>query len=163
MSDAAKSAGPVILSWWSSELGNRESARARGLAARLRRAGPIDALAEGAVHDLARALNLRDGARLARLVCLLAEVREHVSEALPSRLGGPEPVLSSLRFQRLMRADEAELPAALRRAIVMADRQCNIAGLGTDLLHWNDRTRTRWCFQYFGETPPRTEVTETQA
>lgn len=146
--------GRTILRWWSHALADRQSGRARALAARLRRAGPIDALAEAEVHDLARALGLRDGAGLARLVILLAEVREHVPPTLARRLGGAEPVLSPLRFQRLMRANDAELPEALRRAVVMAERKCNVAALGQDVLFWSDTTRARWCFHYYGaETP----------
>lgn len=171
MSEAERTPGQIILGWWSRELGNRDSGAARGLAARLRRAGPIDALAECAVQDLASALAFRDGVRLSRLVRLLAEVREHSGTRLARRLGRPDPVLSSLRFQRLLRASDDELLDALRRAIVMADRKCSVAALGTDLLHWNDQTKTRWCFDYFGAeapeatvaSPPQTTLSETEA
>lgn len=144
----------TILGWWTHAVADRQSGRARALAARLRRASPIAALAEPEVHNLARRLGLRDGARLARLVTLLAEVRTHVPQTLMRRLGGPEPALSPLRFQRLMRASDEELPDALRRAIVAADRTCNVAALGEDLLFWSEKTRGRWSFQYFwAETP----------
>ena len=54
-----------------------------------------------------------------------------------------------------MRASDEELPDALRRAIVAAERSCNVAALGADLLFWSDKTRGRWAFQYFrAETPP---------
>ncbi|MCB1387904.1 MAG: type I-E CRISPR-associated protein Cse2/CasB [Rhodobacteraceae bacterium] len=157
------SAGATILGWWARELGNRESGPARALAARLRRAGPVDALAESAVQELGRALALRDGARLSRLVRILAEVREHDGATLPRRLGGAEPAMSTLRFQRLIRADEAELTDTLRRAIILADRRCNVAALGADLLHWGEATKTNWCFHYYGGEPPRPEPTETEA
>ena len=151
---AKMSEGQIILGWWKNAVENRQSGRARALAARLRRASPVEALAEPEVHDLARKLGERDGARLARLVTLLAEVRTHVPETLMRRLGGPEPALSHLRFQRLMRASDGELPDALRRAIVAAERRCNVAALGADLLFWSEQTRGRWTFQYFGaETP----------
>lgn len=150
------SMGATILGWWECALGDRQSAAARGLAARLRRAGPVDALTERAVHDLAQALNLRDGARLAFLVRLLAEVREHEGRPLARALGGAEPVMSELRFQRLMRAEGDELPEALRRAIMLADRRCNVARLGGDLLHWGEETRRRWCFDYYGVDAPQT-------
>ena len=90
----------LIMGWWSHELADRNSGAARALAARLRRAGPVDALAEYAVQDLAHKLDLRregDGTRLSRLVRLLAEVREHSRDPLPRRLGGSAPVLSALR------------------------------------------------------------------
>ena len=148
------SKGRSILGWWSEFVADRQSGRARALAARLRRADPLAALGEWEVHHLARSIGERDGARLARLVSLLAEVRTHVPQPLMQRLGGAEPLLSPLRFQRLMRADDDELPDALRRAIVAAERSCNVAALGEDLLHWSERTRIRWSFQYFGAEPP---------
>lgn len=148
------SEGRIIFDWWRKNIEDRQSGRARALAARLRRAGPVEALAEPEVHDLARALDLRDGARLARLVTLLAEVRTHAPQTLMGRLGGPDPALSPLRFQRLMRASEEELPDALRRAIELAERSCNVATLGEDLLFWSERTRVRWSFQYFGAAAP---------
>ena len=147
--------GKIILGWWARELGDRQSVAARGLAARLRRAGPVDALAEHAVHELGRALQLRDGVRLASVVRLLAEVREHVPQPLFRRLGGAEPAMSELRFQRLMRAEGEELPNALRRAIALADRRCNVARLGDDLLHWGEDVRRRWCFDYYGVDAPQ--------
>lgn len=172
MSEAKeKTPGQIILGWWSQELTNPNSATARGLAARLRRATPSSALAERAVHELAARLDevqIRLGfprhsaERLSLLVRLLAEVREHTPEALAKRLGGPEPVLSSLRFQRLMRAEGHEICDALRRAIGMADGRCNVASLGQDILRWDDKTRMAWCFNYFGETAPQTEKTESE-
>lgn len=149
-----QSAARTILGWWSHALADRQSGRARALAARLRRAGPVGALAEADVHELARKLGLRDAARLARLVTLLAEVRTHVPQTLMRRLGGPEPALSHLRFQRLMRASDEDLPDALRRAIVAADRTCDVAALGEDLLFWSEKTRGRWSFQYFWADTP---------
>lgn len=148
------SEGRIIFDWWRENIENRQSGRARALAARLRRAGPVEALAEPEVHELARALDLRDGLRLARIVTLLAEVRTRAPQTLMERLGGPDPALSPLRFQRLMRASEAELPDALRRAIGLAERSCNVAALGEDLLFWNEKTRVRWSFQYFGAAAP---------
>ena len=68
--------------------------------------------------------------------------------------GMPEPALSALGFQRLMRASDDELTGALRRAIVAAERTCNVAALGEDLMFWSDKIRGRWSFQYFrAETP----------
>ena len=110
--------GAEILRWWRANLGDRQSGRARALSARLRRARGADALTEPEVHELARLLNLRDGVRLAHLVRLLAEVKEHSPQPLARRLGGVEPALSSLRFQRLMRAGGEELAEALPRPTV---------------------------------------------
>jgi CRISPR system Cascade subunit CasB len=130
-----------ILSWWGRTL-DREAARGRALSARLRRATPVEVLCEPEVHDLAQ-----------------AEVRSHGGRSLAQACGGPEPVLSPLRFQRLMRASDGDLAVGLRRAIPMVGRTCNVARLGRDLLFWNEITRTRWCFDYFGAEAPR-EVSE---
>lgn len=150
-----KTPGQIILGWWSHNIGAREQAAARGLSARLRRAGPVGVLGEAAVHDLARALHLTDAAALIRLVQVLAEVRDHVGQPLAAVLGqGDAPALSALRFQRLMRVADGDLTDALRRAVAMADRRCNVAALGADLLYWSEKTRSRWCFQYFGARTP---------
>lgn len=153
--------GGRILRWWRQELADRQSGRARALSARLRRASPVEALAEREVHDLARALNLRDGARLSRLVRVLAHFRDTHPATLPRRLGGADPVLSQLRFRRLMQAQEDELELLLIRAAPMVERACNIARLGGDLLFWDGRTRARWAFDYFGAPVPQ-PLEETQ-
>lgn len=149
-----KRPGQIILGWWSQNIGAREAAHARALAARLRRAGPVAVLSEAAVHDLARVLRVTEAAALIRLVQVLAEVREHTSRPLASALGGDPAAMSTLRFQRLMRVSDDDLTDALRRAIAMADRRCNVAALGEDMLHWSEKTRSRWCFQYFGAAAP---------
>jgi len=162
MSVETKSVGKIALGWWSANIGNRENAHARSLGARLRRAGPIEALSETAVHELGKELGAgpAQAEKLVRLVCLLSEVREHNAVQLARRLGGVEPVLSSLRFQRLMRAQEVELVALMRRAILIADRRCNIAALASDLWSWGDKARVQWCFHYFGTEAPANKFKE---
>ncbi|TKD12522.1 hypothetical protein FBT96_20250 [Rhodobacter capsulatus] len=155
MSDEPKGPGAVALGWWTRNIAPREMPSAKALSARLRRAAPLAVLCEPAVQDLARGLSLgpAQADRLVQLAVLLAEVREHVPERLARRLGGAEPVLSPLRFQRLIRAEGVELTDLLRRALSMADRRCNVAALATDILHW-EAARPRWCFDYFGAEAP---------
>lgn len=155
MSDVEpKRPGQIILNWWQLNIGDRNSSHARALAARLRRAGPVEVLGEATVHQLAKSLDIIDAGPLVRLVQVLAEVREHVGQTLAQRLGGNPPALSTLRFQRLMRVEPDDLATALRRAVVMADRKCNVAALGQDVVHWSDKTRSRWCFHYYGAAAP---------
>lgn len=161
--------GDIIFAWWKANIADRNSGRARALAARLRRSHGVEALAELDVHQLAGRLGLKaNGAgRLVRLVQALAEVRENDGRRLAQRLGGQEPALSPLRFQRLLRARGDELTTALRRAVPMADRRCNVAALGPDLLNWDhtergDRIRTDWCFDYFGASPRELDATTEQ-
>lgn len=147
--------GKIIATWWHETLGDREagqvSGRARAVSARLRRAGRIEALVEPDVFQLAQRLKTRDAERLCRLAVVLANVRSDSSAPLARRLG---PVLSSLRFQRLMRATGDELTNGLIRALPMVERRCNVAALGADLFYWGDRTRTRWIFDYHGAAVP---------
>lgn len=162
MSDEKKGPGGIALGWWSREIAPRDIPAAKGLSARLRRAAPLAVLCEPAVMELGTALNQRptQADRLVRLATLLAEIRENSAETLARRLGGAEPVLSSLRFQRLLRAAGDELTDHLRRAILMAERRCNVAALAADLLNW-DAARPHWCFQYFGAKAPAKDIKET--
>lgn len=153
--------GPVAARWWRESLANRESGAARGLMARLRRADALGVLAEPAVQALARDLRIgeKHADALIRLAQVLAEVREHAPETLARRLGGAEPVMSHLRFQRLLRAEGDEAATALRRAVLMADRRCNVFALAADLLVWDDpergeEARRRWIFDYFAAPQP---------
>ncbi|SET87538.1 type I-E CRISPR-associated protein Cse2/CasB [Oceanicella actignis] len=158
--------GERAAAWWRERLANRDSGAARGLSARLRRAHALAALAEPQVQALARDLGLGEGQAdtLLRLVWALAELRESDGHSLARRLGGPEPVMSHLRFQRLMRAEGEEFSTALRRAIVMADRRCDVARLAADLLvwdhpQWGEAARRRWIFDYFAAPAPGTQET----
>lgn len=164
MSEEKKGPGGIALGWWSREIAPRDIPAARGLSARLRRAAPFAVLCEPAVIGLATALDLRpaQAGPLVRLASLLAEIRENSAETLARRLGGAEPVLSPLRFQRLLRAEGEELTDHLRRAITMADRRCNVSALAADLLHW-EAARARWCFHYFGAEAPVKEFEEKSA
>jgi len=159
-----KGRGEIAAGWWREALADRESSAARGLAARLRRSGDIAVLAEPAVQELARRLGSgpAEAGRLVRLVQILAELRADDGERLASRVGGVEPILSTLRFQRLLRARDEEFVTALRRAIVMADRRANVARLSSDILlwdhpDWGDRVRARWCFEFFDVSSQGTE------
>ena len=153
--------GAIAMGWWSRHIAPRENAAARGLSARLRRAaGPITVLCEPEVHELARDLRFgpEKADRLVQLVCLLAELREHHSRRLPQLLGGAEPVMSNARFEKLMRSQGGELTSRMRRAILMSERSCNVASFADDLIYWNDKTRNRWFFDYFGVDAPREDA-----
>ncbi len=164
MSEDRKGPGAIALGWWSRAIAPRDTPAARGLSARLRRAPPLAVLCEAEVMKLAAALDLRPAQadRLVQLATLLAELRENSPETLARRLGGAEPVMSPLRFQRLMRAEGEELTDLLRRAILMADRRCNVAALAADLLNW-EGARPRWCFHYFGAEAPAKDLEEKSA
>lgn len=152
----------AVRDWWHESLADRASGAARGLAARLRRATPLEALSEPAVQALARRIGLgpAQAGTLLRLVQVLAEVREEDGQSLARRLGaGDPPVMSQLRFQRLLRAEGDEIATALRRAILMVDRRCNVERLAADLLawdhaEWGEAARRHWIFDYFAAPEP---------
>lgn len=154
MSESRKAFEDTFYHWWSQYIAPRDGeVTHRGCASRLRRATAIAALCEPAVHELAQKLGAteRDAHKLAGVVSLLAEIRENVAQSLPQTLGsGEKPALSQGRFENLMRAEDQELITLLRRAIYMADRRCNVGKLAADVWHWNEKTRTQWCFSYFG-------------
>lgn len=163
MTEKEHGPGAIVRRWWAGHIAPRDSGAARGLAARLRRArSDLDLLAEPEVHDLARALNLHDAGTLALLVRTLAEVRADDRAPLAKRLGPGqrEPVMSQPRFRRLIGTEGAALAPALRRALAMAEHRCNVARLGADLLSWNERTRSRWTFEYYGTPVPASLAAE---
>jgi CRISPR system Cascade subunit CasB len=64
--------------------------------------------------------------------------------------GDPKP-LSPLRFDRLIRSTDPEaLTTQMRRALAVVGHRANVAQLAQDLRWWNDATRARWCFDYYG-------------
>ncbi len=153
----------LIRDWWWRNLGNRDDPAARARAARLRRANAVELLAERPVHDLAQALHLGpDQAQaLVRVVQALAEVREG-GPGLARALGrGDPPALSRLRFEKLIRSTPDEIGTAVRRALPMVGRACEPGRLGLDLMRWDETTRIRWAFDYFGAPAPDTAETDT--
>ena len=149
----------AIRDWWKYWIGNSRSGEARALSARLRRANTaIEALSEQRVFDLSESTGERDPHRLASLAMVLAHVETDVGNSLPRMLGAGEPrAMSDQRFQRLIRAtNPLDLAVALRRALPLVGHACNVATLGSDILHWNENTRIRWCFHYFGAAAPTT-------
>jgi len=164
MSDEApdKPAAP-FLSWWRACLRpTDDTAAARALRARLRRAGSVlDILAETEVHRLAAAVPyLRQRPDiLADVVCTLTLVENHEPRRLARILGGgTDPAMSKARFEKLMRASRGELRTGLRRALALAGHRGNVEALARDIVNWDDdRTRQNWWFDYFHAPAPSEE------
>lgn len=144
----------VAYGWWSANLSDRTISAHRALSARLRRAEHFDALLEPAVHVLLKGIQKVatrpvSTERILDVACLLAEIRQADDRSLAKIIGGADPVVSRLRFEKLLRADNAELPMLMRRTLMLADRRCNVGWFASDLLNWGDRTKTKWCIDYF--------------
>lgn len=158
--------GTVALGWWRSALRPTEDGgAARALRARLRRSrGAVDVLAEAAVIALYDRLDRRISPEgLAALAQVLAQVERHEGRRLAQALGAGDPkALSPSRFQRLIRVEApGALAQGLRRALPMVGHACNVASLASDLVHWSEPVRVRWCFDYYGARPPAGTVAET--
>ncbi|PID63956.1 MAG: type I-E CRISPR-associated protein Cse2/CasB [Gammaproteobacteria bacterium] len=159
----------VSLGWWSACI-NADNGAARNARARLRRAGtPSDVLACEVVHEFHHRLvdadlrheTLSDeyALKLAAMAATMAAIRENSKEPLAMKFGavrGERRALSELRFQKLLRAeDHWKLSTALRRSLPIVGNAANVSRLGEDLFFWGEKTRNRWCFQYYGTPIPQ--------
>jgi CRISPR system Cascade subunit CasB len=141
----------------------------RAALARLRRADLSAAMLDPATLELFRALRLRSPADLPRVAltaAVLTAVREDDPGTHPARRLGIDPtdpnrrpLLSPLRFQRLMlAADDDERLILFRRAVHLAEGRINVRGLAKALLDWTEGTRRDWTFHYYaaGAAAPET-------
>ena len=99
-------------------------------------------------------------ANLARRLPLVAGVLSHVRDnrnepvALvmggSSRQGADSPLVSDLRFRRLMRTeDDDSLFIMMIRMVRMMDNRANVKDLAESLFFWNDTTRKKWTSRYY--------------
>jgi CRISPR type I-E-associated protein CasB/Cse2 len=58
--------------------------------------------------------------------------------------------LSVARFRRLLQAEGVELLDAFRRLVRLLDGRADPRSLADAILHWGDRVRQRWIFEYYG-------------
>ena len=113
------------------------------------------------MHDLNAQLRAKgfrpDADRLSLISIALAHISEAGELGLAAEFGRRAAkdrprALSEQRFQALIRTTRhAELIAPLRRAMaIVRGAHIAIAPMATDLFRWNENTRAKWCFQYFG-------------
>jgi CRISPR system Cascade subunit CasB len=138
----------------------------RAALAKLRRAdGPIDALAVPEAIDLYRRLRATepgvDADRVAALAVALANLRPERENLRPDRRvprvfarksfdDADSAKLSEARFRRLLQADGVDLLDAFRRLVRLLDGRAEPRSLAEAILHWGDRMRQRWIFEYYG-------------
>ena len=94
--------------------------------------------------------------RLAAVIGLLAHVRTTTSERLARQMAGNPPVVSELRFRRLLQKDRRELFVALIRILRTLNHRANLHDLANSVYYWGNRTKRDWAFSYFPYTPGRT-------
>lgn len=172
MTTRPKDRGAAALAWWRAmqPMTEGKDRRSNPMAdpaalAQLRRADMTAAMSHRATHALLAKLEVPERRmtrmlpRVALVAAVLAQCRGHrdglplasvLSPALAERMGGTDPTLKPLRFERLLRAEEPEERlTALRRAIRLAHpRPFDLARLAGDLLSDGDGWRTRWIMDY---------------
>ncbi len=160
----------ICQNWWAHEI-SVETGPSRKTRAELRRADtPLKALGIPAVHRLNAALSAadfplrHDPARLALIAVALAHVKEGGPNVARAFGSGDPPALSPIRFNALIRATTPEaLWRPLTRALAVIKGVANPGALAADLFYWNEKNRTRWCFDYYGETTAAPMELETEA
>lgn len=96
--------------------------------------------------------------RLATVVGLLAHCKTQTNLGLPTAMAqnaGGTPVVSELRFRRLLQEKPEDLYRAMIRILRMLDGKANLPQLIHDTYHWNDQTRRNWAFAYFPLVPEK--------
>ena len=194
LSDAPRSiADSPALAWFNSLQSGNPGARAR-----LRRCrSSVDALLEPAAIRLAQRIGVlseksrHDDARLHAaldLARVLAHVKTHdgnqrvmrsagwrsfPGDRKESDAGEDRPILSQVRFRRLISTERGEpLIAAFVRLVRQLDGAVNVTELAKDFLDWSHperalQVRRKWAFDYYGAgvaTPPAIDSsTESEA
>lgn len=120
-----------------------------------------------------------DHAAVALVAGVLAQVREDLgnSASLPAALGSAKdsdrPLLSQMRFQRLLRTRNADdFYRQMVRAVKLADNKADVAVLADDILAWhceqrqalpdpNHRLHSRWARDYY--LPPQDRAAHQKA
>lgn len=158
-------------------LHDRTRPASRAVRARLRRcAEPLDAFAERGAHDLLQATAdartesdayMPSEEEVLALAPLLAWVEEHDgARSLPAQLaqtkesGQDRPLLSELRFKRLLAANGAELFTELRRALQVIGKRANVLSLAEAACDWDMENRgpdlrRRWAYDYYSSLPTK--------
>lgn len=168
MSEERFDPGNIAHKWWRELNGDpgagedRNSKGDPGAFARLRRAStPIEALAEARTIELAKRLGANPDkplqlTRIGALAAVLAHVRGHNASTPMATLLGPDgqgenTAMSPLRFQRLMAAETPDdLMRQMRNAVKLLKGTANIPAMSCAIYYWNDRTRIRWTYEYWG-------------
>ncbi|GLW59741.1 CRISPR-associated protein Cse2 [Hydrogenophilus thermoluteolus] len=75
---------------------------------------------------------------------------------LPERMVRPKgdrPVVSELRFRRLLRTPRHELYRPMMRILALLDHQANLFELAESLFWWGPGMQKQWAFAYFPKLP----------
>lgn len=94
--------------------------------------------------------------RLAAILGLLAHVRQlNPDQSLAIQMAGNPPIVSELRFRRLIQRDRADLYISMIRVLRMLNNKANLHDLAYSVYYWGDGVKRRWAFDYFPNTPEK--------
>lgn len=155
--DADKPLGEALQKWWE-DLQERNGDRAE-----LRRAETVSDVIllpafQRACLRLKPFFQYEENweSRLAAVLGLLAHVR-HINpeQSLAIQMAGNPPVVSELRFRRLIQRDRADLYVSMIRVLRMLGNKANLHDLAKSVYFWNDKVKRDWAFDYFPNTPDK--------
>jgi len=149
----------IIYDWW------LKTSKSSGDRANLRRARTPDMVAiQSSYLGLYREIvscgisdkfKWRLNQRLPLIAGVLSHVKENRNESVAfvmgssTKSGSENPVVSDLRFRRLMKTDDDSLYIMIIRMIRMMDGKVNVKNLSESLFFWDDMTRKKWASQYY--------------
>ena len=160
MTDLVRRNGAAVAEdWWrdlalNADQPGRRGAR-RAVLARLRRAAtPLEVMQEPEALRLITRLP-RNPDRVAVLAGVLAFVRESDEQSVAHAIGrrsldDEKAIMSEARFRRLLQARGDELMDAMRRLVRLTKGKVNVYDVSYAVLHWGDRVKKRWIFEYYG-------------
>jgi len=147
----------AIMVWWQDLNANR------GDRAELRRCSTLAEVAfSPAFHRLRFAL-MKFGWVNADALALVAGLAARVKSDIPGNTlaaqmatGKPDGSarVSGLRFRRLLKVKgQEELYGAMIRILALLSGGINLQSLAESVYYWNDRTRKKWAFEYYSQSP----------
>ena len=150
--------GSELLAWW------HKLEDDRGARAELRRCKNVDEVVMTAAFQrlcsrlrpaFANQLNWEE--RLAAIAGLLSHVKTTEPGLCLARQmsEGSPPVVSELRFRRLLQRDRAEFYPAMIRILHMLKGKADVHDLARAIFYWGDSVKKAWAYAYFPNVPEK--------
>ncbi len=80
---------------------------------------------------------------------------EAFAEQMADLVSADRPLVSELRFRRLLQNERADLYESMTRIIRMLKGGANLYGLSYSIFHWGDNVKKRWAYAYFPKVPSK--------
>lgn len=96
---------------------------------------------------------------IAAVIGLLSHLKTNSQgRTLPQQMAestGNNPLVSELRFRRLLQRDREDLYGALIRILRMLKGEANLYSLSESVFYWGDNVKKQWSFAYFPLVPEK--------